>query len=438
MASRDYFQGKRVAIVGLGPHGEMVADVKYLIKEGALVSIYDLRSEARLKGHLVFLRSIGLANYVCGSIPSEDLLDMDLIILSPEYSRESQFLKPLADKKIPVEYPETLFFKLAPPVTVVGVMGMVGKSTVMSMLTPLLSKAIKSFNQNFFVIDSESDGGILAHLKKIKSGDMVLVRLLDTIMCELSDMRISPHVAIFTTIPSRKAYHQSPFEILSFQTYNNFIIANDDIIDETHRLNFQTKAKMLRTKGTFLPADWDFKGRGPHDREHAALALQAAQLFKISDDDARNILEKWKGLKGRLEPLKKVKNVEFINDAASVCADSTCTALTCLAENKNIVLIFGGMESGIDYSSLYQTLPLHAHTIVLVPGSGTMKERAVLSKIEGIEVHSSASLENAVEIALERAKKGDRIVFSPGFEAGGLDRSRLERAERFVRAVRGL
>jgi UDP-N-acetylmuramoylalanine-D-glutamate ligase len=78
MTSRDYFKGKQIAVMGLGPCGEMVEDVKFLIKAGALVSIYDLKSEARLKGHLVFLRSIGLANFVCGSIPADDLLDMDL------------------------------------------------------------------------------------------------------------------------------------------------------------------------------------------------------------------------------------------------------------------------------------------------------------------------------------------------------------------------
>ena len=71
MASRDYFKAKRIAVVGLGPRGEMVTDVKFLIKAGALVAVYDLRSEARLKSHLVFLRSIGLANYVCGSIINE-------------------------------------------------------------------------------------------------------------------------------------------------------------------------------------------------------------------------------------------------------------------------------------------------------------------------------------------------------------------------------
>ncbi len=114
--------------MGLGPEGNMVEDVKFLIKAGALVSVYDLKSEARLKSHLVLLRSLGLANHVCGSIPAEDLIDMDLIILSHEYPRDSSFLKAVDEKNrrieldktkivekkekpIPIEYPETLFFR---------------------------------------------------------------------------------------------------------------------------------------------------------------------------------------------------------------------------------------------------------------------------------------------------------------------------------------
>jgi UDP-N-acetylmuramoylalanine--D-glutamate ligase len=439
MSSRDYFKGKRVAVVGLGPHGEMVEDVKFLIKAGALVSIYDLRSEARLKSHLVFLRSIGLANYVCGSIPGEDLLDMNLIILSAEYPRESSFLDTLKGTNIPVEYPETLFFKLAPPVMFVGVMGRVGKSTVMSMLAPMLERTCEKLGgPGFFIIDPESDEGILAHLKKIKSGDIVLARIIEPMMKELSDIRISPHVAVFTTVPTKNAYRQNPFEILSFQTYNNFIVASDVVIDETHRLNFQARAKMFRTRNSIVPADWVFEGRGLHDKENAALALETARLFKTTDDDAREVLESWKPLKNRLEPVKKVRGIEIFNDSASVCEWSTHTALSCLAVNRNAVLIFGGANSGINYSALYKKIEQSVHTLILLPGSGTMRERGALNHLEGVTVVSAPSIEEAARLALDNSRKGDKIIFSPGFEAAGIDRSRLERGERFVRAVRAL
>ena len=443
MTSRDYFRGKRVAIIGLGPHGEMVADARFLIKAEALVSVYDIRSEARVKNHIVFLRSVGLANYVCGSIPPDDLMDMDLIILSHEYSRESSFLKTVKEKGITIEYPETLFFKLSPPVNLVGVMGSCGKATVVSMLAPMLAEicvetnARGSDNQSLFVLDPESADGILAHLKKVKSGDIVLIRITESMMRELRNIRISPHVAIFTTIPPKNAYDDSPFEILGSQTYNNFIIASDEVIDATRLYKFQTKAKMLRTKPGIIPSDWEFKGRS-HDRDNAALAIQAAQLFKVPEDAIRIILEGWKPLKGRLEFIKKVKNVEFYNDTASISPRSTMAGIVSLSSDRNLILILGGADTSYDYKELYDVLPHYVRAIVLVPGSGTLKERPSLQKIDKVNLRSVSSVEEAVRTALEIATKGDCVLFSPGFAACGLDASRKERGERFVRAVRGL
>lgn len=196
MISWDYFKNKRIAVIGLGHHGEMVEDVKFLIKSGALVSVYDMKSEARLKNHLVLLRSIGLANYVCGSIPADDLLDMDIIVLSHEYNRDANFLRAIynSSKSILVEYPETFIFQTS----TIGygccrIMGEFGKSSLISMLKPLFEIACKDRDgQKFFVIDPDSDEGILTHLKKIRSGDIVLIRIISPMMKELYNIRISP------------------------------------------------------------------------------------------------------------------------------------------------------------------------------------------------------------------------------------------------------
>ncbi|MFA6295352.1 MAG: hypothetical protein WC666_02935 [Candidatus Paceibacterota bacterium] len=457
MTSRDYFKGKQIAVIGLGFCGEMVEDVSFLIKAGALVSIYDLKSEARIKGHLVFLRSIGLANFVCGSIPPDDLLDMDLIILSHEYSRDSSFLKNVLiqnesaqavhshsvggenSKIIPIEYPETLFFKQAPPVTVVGVMGSCGKATVVSMLAPMLEIACKSIDsQGFFVMDPESGEGILSCLKKVKSGDIILLRIVESIMRELYSIRISPHVAIYTTLPQKGSYDTSPFEILTYQTYNNFIIANDQVIDAMHGLKIQPKAKMLRTKASLISAEKLFAGNRMHDRDNAALSVQAARLFKVSDEDVERVLSQWKPLKGRLELVKKVKNVEFYNDTASISPCSTETAIKALGSGRNIVLIFGGAKVKGDFEVLYTSFSNNVHTIVLLPGSGTMMERLSIGKLKDIEIYSAPSIEESVRIAFEHSNKDDRILFSPGFDAIGIDSSRKERGDRFVKAVRSI
>jgi UDP-N-acetylmuramoylalanine--D-glutamate ligase len=460
MASRDYFKGKRIGIIGLGCHGELVPDVKFLIKAGALVSVYDMKSEVRIKHHLTDLRSIGLANYTCGSIPEEDLLDLDIIVLSHEYPRDSSFLKGVYEqnarigqtqtedtgsiheerqKIIAVEYPETLFFKRAPPITLVGIIGMAGKSTVMSILGPMLEKVCKQQgSQGMYTIDPESSEGILAHLKKIKSGDIVVMRIVDLIQPELHALRISPHVAIFTSVPPRTSYIDAPFEILDFQTYNNFIVASDAIIDHMRDMKIISKAKLLRTKSSLVPHAWGFQGSGIHDRMNAALALQAARLFTVEDDVAHGVLSRWKPLRGRLELVKKVRGIDFFNDSLASNPSSTLAGIIALSQSRNLILIFGGSDLGHVYRELFTDLPRYVHTLITIPGSGTLRQRPALNAIEGLTVLSAPSLDEAVHLAAEHAQKGDRVLFSPGFDSGGTEGSKVERGERFVKAVRGL
>lgn len=437
MVSRDYFKDKRIAVIGLGPYGELIADIKYLIKSGSYVSVYDLRSEARIRNHTTYLKSIGLANCVCGSIPADDLLDMDMIILSHDYPRESSFLSEAKKKGIDIEYPETLFFKLSVPLIVIGVIGTCGKSTVLSMIRPILEKVCgDKGGQSFFVIDPDSAEGILSNLKNTNTGDIALVRITEEMAREYCNIRISPHVAVFTSVLPAMYYHESPFEILNFQTYNNFIVAPDHVIDATYNHKFQAKAKMLRTKPSLIPSDWDFSGNGDHDRDNAALAIQVAKLFKADDDIIRHCIEEWKSLKGRLELIKKVRNVEYYNDTASVSNYSTEAGLRTISKGKDIVLIFGGVDRGYDYRTLYSILPNYVHTIVLLPGSGTLKERLALSRVENVLLLSAPSIEEATRLACDNAKKGDKVLFSPGFGAGGIDSTRKDRGERFARTVR--
>ncbi len=435
----DFFKNKRVAIIGLGCHGEMVNDAKYLIKSGAYVSVYDLKSEARLKKHIVYLRSIGLANYVLGQIPEDDLLDMDLIILSHEYPRDSLFLEKAIQKNIPIEYPETLFFKISPPVILVQIIGSCGKATVASILSMMLTQVSgEQKERQLFVMDPESLDGIISNLKKIKRDDLVVLRVAEEMTRELYRLHISPYIAIFTTVLPKSAYDSSPFEILTYQTHNNFIVANDRVIDSIKESGFPTRAKMLRTKTSIIPENIQFESKGFHDKENASLAIQAAKLFRVSDEYISRCLKEWRPLRAHIEFVKKVRGIEFYNDSASIYPEATIAALVSLSANRNTTLIIGGSDKGSDYSNLYSTMKQYVHNIITLPGSGTMKERNKMSKeMKDINIIAAPNIEEAVRLAIDNTNKGEKIVFSPGFGARG-DGTRRERGDRFVRAVKSL
>jgi UDP-N-acetylmuramoylalanine-D-glutamate ligase len=343
--------------------------------------------------------------------------------------------------KVPIEFPQTLLLKLAPPITVLGVMGSCGKSTVASMTYSILKKAFSSEeNQAVYSLDPDAPGS-LSILKTLKKDDIIIARIPAPMAPAYHDARISPQVAVFTTfsswVPDFMARTVST--ILEFQTYNNFIIGSDIVIDQIREeVGIKPKAKMLRTRSASVPADWKIKYRGAYDRENVALALQVAELFKVPKDIVRDVLEAWTGLRGRLELVKKVQGIEFFNDSAAVSPTATLAGLRAVSENRNVTLIFGGAVTFESYDELIDNISQYAASVILVPGSGTLNIRRDMAMIKDLPCFSTNSIEEAVKLAREHAGRGEAVLFSPGFEARGIDISRRERGDRFVKAVREL
>jgi UDP-N-acetylmuramoylalanine--D-glutamate ligase len=410
----------------------MMADIKFLVRNKAYVAVYDIRSEKRLKSYVSDLKDLFLEKYIFGKVDPDELLNFDLILLSPELSKNSAFLKKsiLAEKQI--EYPETLFFKLSPQVTLVGVLGMYGKTVVSSLVYAALKESFSAIkDQGIFYIDPDSANGALTHLKKIKKGDVVLARIPEQLLSSYHDIHISPNVAVITSVID--------FNILRYQTYNNFIVASDEVMDAIRQeTNLPQKAKMLRTRASSVPVSWNLVTRHTHDMDNYSLVLQTSELFKVSEDIVRNILQSHVGARGSIEFIKKVDNKEFYNDSNSTHPQSTMSALKSVSRNRDTVLILGGAYTGYDYMELVKNINQYAHTVILLPGSGTLGIRANIEGIGDIGVIQVLNLEEAVLEAFKVARKGDKVLFSPSFDAVGVDISRKERGEKFVKIVRSL
>jgi hypothetical protein len=56
--------------------------------------------------------------------------------------------------------------------------------------------------------------------------------------------------------------------------------------------------------------------------------------------------------------------------------------------------------------------------------------------MQDVTLIHAQSVGQAVNLAREHARKGDSVLFSPGFAAGGFENSTSERGASFVRAIR--
>jgi UDP-N-acetylmuramoylalanine-D-glutamate ligase len=265
-------------------------------------------------------------------------------------------------------------------------------------------------------------------------------------LAEYAKARLSPSVAVIAVAPSTQDSFSALSQTLAHQTYNSFIVTTDDIADMIHNSDeHHNKSKIIRTRASRVPAEWGISFKGEYEREDAALVLETAFLFKIDEKFVRDAALDYADKKspGSIIFVKKVKNVSFYDDSSSERPLATLAALRALSSSSTdpgtaTILIMGGAETGANYDLLLRNISQYAKVLVLVPGSGTLGLRKRLGAIENLKCLSAPSIEAAVKLARAEAKAGDRILYSPAFAAGGYDRSRAERGERFVKAVRGL
>ena len=112
--------------------------------------------------------------------------------------------------------------------------------------------------------------------------------------------------------------------------------------------------------------------------------------------------------------------------------------LKALSKNKNLVLIMGGADKKLNFTNVLKILPRYAKTIILLPGTGSNAVRPAIEKIKNFKVQGVSNLKTALIASLKIVKRGDLIVFSPGFASFGMFKNEFDRGEQFVRAVRTL
>lgn len=187
-----------------------------------------------------------------------------------------------------------------------------------------------------------------------------------------------------------------------------------------------------------VPPDWKIDSKISHHKDNIALVIQTCELFKVKNDEIQEVIQNLQPQKGCVEFIKKVENVEYYNDASSISPDSTLSALKSLSNNKNVILIIGGAYTGYDYSVLLKEISKYTKTVILLPGSGSLGIRPSLESLNDCQFVQVPSLDQALFYARDNAIKGDIVLFSPAFDAVGIDISRKERGEKFIKIVRNL
>ena len=436
-------RGRRVLVMGLGLLGGGVSAARYAVAQGAAeVIVTDLRSEELLAPSIAQLSGLPI-RYALGRHEVADFTGADVVVRNPNVPRSSPYLAAARDGGVRVEMEIAWFFRACASQggRIAGVTGTRGKSTTTLLLHAILTAG------GLEPLLGGNLGGIetLALLPQVTPGRWVVLELGNWMLEGLHTIRRSPQVAIFTGLlpdhlnayDSMDDYGEAKSSIFRYQGANDSAIFNADneygrrYADEAPGGNVWLYSPARRmawrrdeqentaAQRPFRYADV-VKLRGAHNLGNAQAATLAAELMGVDGATIRAAVADFGGAPHRLEVVRTLDGVTYVNDSASTAPIAGVAALRSFTEP--ILLIAGGNGKNLDHSEFVAVAVARCKRIVLLAGNMSEQFAADLRAAAQAQGRDDLpilgplnELGAAIAVAREGAAPGDVVLLSPGF-----------------------
>lgn len=464
-------KGKRVVVMGLGINAGGLGVTRFLVEQGADVLVTDLRSATVLRPTLDQLEGLPV-RYVLGEHRDADFRSAEIVVRNPGVPRESRFLQIAREAGAAVEMEMTLFFRLCPG-PILGITGTRGKTT-----TTLLTGALLRSQYPDTVVAGNLRVSALEQLPHITTSTPVVLELSSWQLEGLGEAGLSPSYSCVTNLspdhldryPSMEAYAAAKREIVRHQGPEGLAVLNgsDPLV---RRFALSTSAQVLwfwdgepaddvqpseqlvvvagdddvrvrfpgeRATWRRIAAQADLQLPGRHNMLNVAAASALALAFGVRLDAIRATLPSFEGVADRLEPVRDLHGVRYVNDTTATTPTATAAALRAAA--RPVVLIAGGADKKLPFDDIGSVVAQHAKAVVWLAGSGTPRFQAALDKVDAVldQCGPFHTLAEAVQEAQRLAQPGDWVLLSPGCASFGMFINEFDRGEQFRRVVQSL
>jgi len=423
-------KGKKISVIGAARSGIAVAQV--LREKGSKVFVSDSASAEKLQSQITMLNSLGIEYEVDGH--TQRVLDADLIVLSPGVPSNASVVLEAERHDIPIvsELELTSWFCPSP---IIAVTGSNGKTTTTTLIGRILGDA--KYKHTVAGNIGTAFSSVLSAL------DSTSVAVLEVSSFQLDHVEaFRPKISVLLNITpdhldryngSFEKYIASKCRVFENQTNDDYLIYNyDDTETREHvrrmaSLHVQTlpfgidqefdegafvEDGMLTTlidgKRTGIIETDQISIRGIHNLYNSMAATLAAQIMDVGAASIRATLKNFKGVEHRLEFVREINGVKYVNDSKATNVDSVWYALQAFKEP--IVLLLGGRDKGNEYSRLHDLVEQHVKTIVAI-GESADKVAAEFKTITNVV--RATSMEEAMKLAQTSAMAGDVVLLSP-------------------------
>ncbi len=450
MSFEDYFKGKKVTVMGLGLLGRGIGDAAYIAQAGAAeVIVTDLKTEAELRTSVEKLRQYNNITFVLGEHRTEDFVGRDLVLVAAGVPMDSVYVRRAHEAGVPLKQSAALFAELS-RIPIIGVTGTRGKSTVTAMIHHVLTVTT---GEEILLGGNVRGISNLQLLDRVAEDALCVMELDSWQLQGFGWAEISPQVAVFTNLmedhlnyyqrgeKSREEamalYFNDKAQIFLHQGGGDTLVTTPVVFERAQATfpDFHFDQEVVLVDVSALPEDVLLAMPGEHNRLNAALATEALRAVGLSEEEIFDGLASFPGVEGRLQLVSTQDNVRIYNDNNATTPAATVAALDALdIGNKNIILIAGGADKGLDVASLAYAIGQHCKQVFLIPGTGTNGLIPLLHNGE-VGVSVVENLAAAFAGAKGAATPGDIILFSPAFASFGQYHNEYERNDEFMSLI---
>jgi UDP-N-acetylmuramoylalanine--D-glutamate ligase len=434
------WQGRRVTVMGLGTHGGGVAAVRYAARQGAHVTVTDLKPEAELEPVLAELAGVPLRGCHLGGHREEDFREAEIVVANPAVPPRNPWLERARGAGALITTEIALFVQ-ACPAPMIGVTGTIGKSTTAAMIASILAADGRDAH-----LGGNIGGSLLDRLDHITNRSIVVLELssfqLKRLNCRTLGRRAWgwPDVAVVTSFAPHHldwhgdcaAYIAAKQRILRFQ--------NDDSLTVLNNGDPQIKSWQPSVRGRLQPMLSPemlppLRVLGAHNRVNATLAATAARGLRCGSNCVESGLIAFSALPHRLETVGIVQGRLIINDSKATTPAATCAALE--AMDRPVWLLAGGYDQGATFDKLAESIVRHARGACFF-GTAAARLHDAASSRACMPLHCVETLTDAMLWCWSHASPGECILLSPACTSHDQFADYAARGREFVRIAQGL
>jgi UDP-N-acetylmuramoylalanine--D-glutamate ligase len=444
--------GKNITILGAVRSG--ISAAKLAFANGANPFVSDFSSMDEVQRNCNELKELSIDCEFGGH--TSKIFDCDFIITSPGVPSNSQVLVDALDKGIKV-ISEIEFASWFCGGSIIAITGTNGKTTTTSLCEHVFNSSGKKCYAAGNIGVPFSDIAM-----NVKHDEFVALEVSSFQLDFIDQFR--PKYSIILNITEDHLdrydnrfdlYIKSKMKIVMNQSKADFFIYNADdgnipigyVADDTRMFTFSLDKSL--SNGCFLDEDLivfsdtgnikevcnknELGIKGEHNLLNSFSVIIVAINSGIEVEQIRHALGTFKGVEHRLEFVKELNGIKFINDSKATNVDSVWYALRSFDEP--IYLILGGKDKGNDYSKIREEVKKRVRKIYAI-GSSAQKIYEYFNNVTEVEIIDS--LENTVSKSAKEAVENGVILLSPACASFDMFKNYEDRGFQFKKIVNAL